>query len=99
MPPTCLCCGSQTGPFNVEDIFPISVRKVLPEAAAVIRNMDRSNRKPKVPNLLDAKLRKAVCQSCNGGWMSELEKAAKPILSPMINPKPNRDPVKLDFVD
>jgi hypothetical protein len=26
-----------------------------------------------------------VCHGCNGGWMSDLENQAKPILAPMIN--------------
>jgi hypothetical protein len=27
---------------------------------------------------------KAVCQGCNGGWMSRLEERAKPILLPLL---------------
>lgn len=96
-PPTCLFCGSQKGPFDVEDVFAIWIRKVLPRPAIVIRNSDNSNRKPKVSTVLEAKLRKAVCKSCNGGWMSRLENAAKRVLSPMLNPKPNTVPVRLDL--
>ncbi|MGH2922380.1 MAG: hypothetical protein ACRDKU_09965, partial [Gaiellaceae bacterium] len=35
---------------------------------------------------LDMKVRR-VCESCNNGWMSELEKAAQPVLLPLIEGK------------
>jgi hypothetical protein len=35
---------------------------------------------------------KCACEECNGGWMSQLEERAKPILLPMIE---DRAPVKL----
>ena len=37
--------------------------------------------------ILDAQVRR-VCQGCNGGWMSQLEAQAKPLLEPMFDGKP-----------
>jgi hypothetical protein len=38
-------------------------------------------------DILDAQVRR-VCQGCNGGWMSQLEAQAKPLLEPMFNGEP-----------
>jgi hypothetical protein len=38
-------------------------------------------------HILDAQVRR-VCQNCNGGWMSQLEAQAKPLLEPMFDGKP-----------
>jgi hypothetical protein len=38
-------------------------------------------------HILDAQVRR-VCQGCNGGWMSQLEAQAKPLLEPMFDGEP-----------
>jgi hypothetical protein len=42
---------------------------------------------PRSMHILDAQVRR-VCQGCNGGWMSQLEAQAKPLLEPMFDGKP-----------
>lgn len=39
---------------------------------------------PRSMHILDAQVRR-VCQGCNGGWMSQLEAQAKPLLEPMFD--------------
>lgn len=100
-PPTCLFCDSP-GPFNIEDVFPVWTRKVLPRGTAagqrpsIIRRSDNPNSKPKPFTVLEATLRKAVCKDCNGGWMKRLEDDVKDIIAPMMNPNPEALPVWLD---
>lgn len=85
-PPTCVFCGTHKGPFHVEDVFPEWVRDVLPVPLEVSRSMTGSDYQWR-RNVLHAKLKHAVCRSCNNGWMSDLETAVIPYLRDMMAPK------------
>jgi hypothetical protein len=93
-PPTCIFCGTSQGPFHVEDVLPKWLRKVLPRGDRV--EYRRPGRKTRNNAVLQAKLKKAVCRRCNGGWMSVLENATKPIIADMIYPDAAKLPIHLD---
>jgi len=80
-PPTCIFCGTSSGTFTVEDVWPYWFRKV-------VRAMPESQQSPprffkkegndleaetKAGQALTLELRDAICRDCNGGWMSVLE--------------------------
>ncbi len=94
-PPTCTFCGTTQGPFDVEDVYPLWTREVLPVPTEVIRTTTEGAQ-PWHRNVLAATLKRAVCKKCNGGWMSQLEHTCKPLLRYMMNPEAGHVPVQLD---
>jgi hypothetical protein len=91
----CVFCGG--GPLTREHVMPQWLTNVLPEQARfrgqdqqVVLQPPGGDRSRimlphrEVKEAFNAMTVKAVCRNCNGGWMSGLEEAARPLLSPLI---------------
>jgi hypothetical protein len=78
MPRTCVFC--QSGKPTREHALPAWISAELPGEGPF-----RFDQQGKQWLSRDAgKVVKAVCRSCNGGWLSVLETKAKPLLAPAI---------------
>lgn len=85
----CIFCGSRTN--SDEHVWPDWLAKIIKQLPGETKSLwaIRTNDEGHVdrweratPDLVT----KTVCKvRCNAGWMSDLEKDAKPLLSPMIN--------------
>src|SRR2546426_2282103 len=83
VPRACMFCSSTQG-LNREDLWPVwVVDLVIQERTSRIEQMLNPGGAPVVYGGKWVKGR-CVCENCNGGWMSTLESATKPILQPMI---------------
>ena len=99
-PPHCVLCQTTTGPFHVEDVFAKWITRVLPTPTAPIeRGRGDSPRATHRSNILEAKLRKAVCRPCNNGWMSQLEDDVRDVLAGAMSPTARTVPVTLNRDD
>lgn len=83
-PPHCVFCGTTTGPFSEEDVFPKWFRKTLPPG-----KFFRVRNRPdtlglRVDNVMKLALDRAVCLDCNTGWMSRLESRVKGLIAPAM---------------
>jgi hypothetical protein len=92
---SCVFCGGR--PLTREHVMPRWLTSVLPEQAA-FRGQDQQivlppeGGKPSPLILPHREMRepfnaltvKAVCTSCNSGWMNGMEDTARPVLSPLI---------------
>jgi hypothetical protein len=79
-----MCDGP--GPLTDEHIISKTVRKQMPLLSSVTSTFAGHTTKPK--NVLHMVLRRAVCETCNGGWMRELENDLVKIMGPQIaNPQ------------
>jgi hypothetical protein len=78
---TCIFCGGE--PLNREHLLPGWLRDVLPsgDPAVHFRQVggDEGDRREWERRPFREKTR-FVCQRCNGGWMSDLETSARPVL-------------------
>ena len=52
-PPSCMFCGTSQGPFDVEDVYPVWTRKVLPVPIQVTRTTTEGAQ-PRHQNVLKA---------------------------------------------
>lgn len=88
----CVFCGYD-GKLHAEHAWPAWIRDVLPDGA--VKGYSQQHRvavgtgevteiTPLMRHKAADRKVKVVCQDCNGGWMSDLEVAAKPVLVPMI---------------
>jgi hypothetical protein len=93
---SCLMCGNdleprgtpKTGSTN-EDIVPVWMQKYLdiagnPVTPLLVRSSDGAPLDVR-RHVIGSFLAGGVCELCNGGWMSELENAAKPVLTALID--------------
>lgn len=85
-PGTCVFCGS--GPLTLEHVFPQWVRPHVGAVEPIGSATRVSHHEEHVHHsygtaVIDFKARR-VCADCNGGWMSDMEGAVIPILTPMI---------------
>lgn len=79
-----MCDGP--GPLTDEHIISKTVRKQMPLLSSVSRTFAGHTSKPM--NVLHVVLRKAVCETCNHGWMRDLENDLVRIMGPCIaNPE------------
>jgi hypothetical protein len=97
VPPHCLFCETTVGPFDIEDVLPKWLRKVLPPGFSTVLIEHQGTGKPKRWGSVRAVIKNGICKPCNGGWMRRLEDASRPILRDMINPRVAR-PVRLDVL-
>jgi hypothetical protein len=81
----CIFCGEPAD--SDEHLLPAWLQKVLPSDEAVLHyrqiGTDASARREWMKRPFREKAG-VVCDKCNTGWMSRLESAAKPILTPAI---------------
>ena len=86
MPKRCIFCDG-IGPFSLEHAFPLWMRQIFPKDGRfeVQRGTDAEQRSWKSGSHFGFTSR-AVCRSCNNGWMSALENSVKPMLWPMFFP-------------
>lgn len=90
----CAFCGGVG--LSREHFWPEWMHSYLPNGPAQSRHVERLETYEGKRVLVDVprdverqggtrnKTMKIVCRTCNGGWMSELENAAKPIMIPMM---------------
>lgn len=85
--PSCIFCGAN-GKLTREHVFARWLEALFPDLGdaeyvrrTVTHASDDWHEQPGRP--FDLVVRN-VCSSCNSGWMSELETAAQPILTPML---------------
>lgn len=98
-PGKCIFC--ERGNLSKEHFWPEWATALLPkypdnrhvEQLFTVTEKTRLVRPPEVKSRQGhswTKKIRAVCRSCNSGWMSVLENAAKPILTPLIATQPHR---------
>lgn len=76
----CAFCGSTDTRLTIEHVWPQWISRSLRGRGELkARRADSEWRTKKI----DTKVR-AVCATCNGGWMSDIEAETMPILEPMI---------------
>jgi hypothetical protein len=82
---SCLFCGNT--PVTREHVWPKWLQDVLPNYTRTANYIHQvGDEEPRTWSAPIASMTvNVVCESCNGGWMSRLETAAKPLLVPMIN--------------
>lgn len=92
MAKTCPFCG-RNGPFNSEHVWPDWIGRLVfgyKRGASAPKAPHR--RSSSIPSESDATWQapsfttttNAICADCNGGWMSDLEDAAAPVLTPLL---------------
>jgi len=96
----CLFCGST--PLSTEHGMPLWTGKVIPGSGPWIhRHVEYQGGRPIREwrkNVPDLKCR-VLCEACNNGWMSQLERDVKPILTPLIEGQSTRlGPHHLEFL-
>ena len=97
-PGICIFCGK--GGMTKQHVWPDWLKLAVPRSFArhsqIYTHMDlQSVDRPLVSSPIvkskqgDPAVKKVrkVCKSCNSGWMSRLETAAKPVLTPIIRGK------------
>lgn len=82
----CVFCGG--GPLTLEHVFPrwlAPVIETLGHPRSAVRLSEHGEHLHNIwdTDTIDFRVRR-VCAGCNGGWMSELEAAAMPILTPLV---------------
>ncbi|HWI96187.1 MAG TPA: hypothetical protein VNS60_09000 [Solirubrobacterales bacterium] len=88
----CVFCGSKENKISKEDVWPLWLRKVVEGGEGEMFERARIHttaqgetvshlRWPEAP--IDWQV-SGPCESCNNGWMSQIENEAKPILAPMV---------------
>ena len=85
----CVFCGSIEGRGTVEHVIPQWTRRCLDVHGPLTlfaHDAPSDSERTRVDDLqhLNVTLRDAICRSCNTGFLSRLEAAVRPILSPMI---------------
>jgi len=85
----CLACGPTLSPESREHIFPRWILKTfgsLNLTMGLDRKLHDGGTVPvRREYRLDSFKLKAVCSTCNTGWMAKLEEAAKPVILGLIN--------------
>jgi hypothetical protein len=79
----CIFCGAAG--TTKEHVLPQWLRGVLPEGRTTtpyLRMTDQGYRNAWTDRAINHQV-KAVCRKCNGGWMSQLEQATKPLVARM----------------
>ncbi len=99
-PKICIFCQEPGRTLTREDFWPVWMQEFLPLKSEVTTHHTRLVRDSGTltPDLLEigpgtlnrpggplSKRLKVVCRCCNNGWMSRLQKAAIPILKPLLN--------------
>jgi hypothetical protein len=95
MPPQRHCIFCHRPATSREHLLPEWLREILPAEEKVIhtRRLGGEGEQKWTKKPFEEKTKK-VCAGCNHGWMSRLEEAAKPVLSPMLTR--SRIPYELD---
>jgi hypothetical protein len=80
------CIFCEGNPLTAEHLFSNWLRNIVPRdedswSGGTLYGSEPSFRGKR--DLFSVKYR-VVCGACNGGWMSEIEAAAKPVLAPLI---------------
>lgn len=85
----CVFCGEATKPLTDEHVWPRWLGNILGNDLQFFghetreRDVARPQRRLWRAPTLDTKVRR-VCAECNSTWMSDIETAARPILTPLI---------------
>src|SRR5438477_2513080 len=84
----CTFCGNEQGPFHKEDILARWIMREVPHKKPWTKVTNKKTGKFFVTQSGLGLLTRAVCRTCNNGWMSGLESLVQPILQPMMRGKP-----------
>jgi hypothetical protein len=84
----CAFCGKADGPFHKEDVLAKWLMREVPHKKPWIKVIGKKTGKFFVTRSGLGLLNRAVCKTCNGGWMSRLENLVRPILQPMMRGQP-----------
>jgi len=88
----CVFCGS-TSNLTREHVLPDWLTNVSLDLAPSLHRAAPLNRVPRQWSSTPFKTTvKLVCASCNNGWLSSLERSARPVLTPLIRGDPHRLP-------
>jgi len=85
--PRCVFCNRQNVAFHKEDVLAKWIAKALPGPYVKVTH-EVGDLKPYVAKGNFGLVTRAACKGCNGGWMSRLEDAAKPIMLPLMLGQP-----------
>ncbi len=88
---TCIFCGPSCGRLTKEDVWPTWLGQYIPKsgtsysASSTVIHDDRPADVIRKTINGDSKSRrvKLVCSNCNNGWMSRLQRRAKPVVLPL----------------
>jgi len=90
----CVFCGS-TSDLTREHVLPDWLTEIGLDPEPSIHHAGPLNRLPRQWSAKSFKTTvKMVCATCNNGWLSQLEGAAKPVIAPLIRGEPRRLPVE-----
>lgn len=79
----CAFCGERG--TSEEDVFARWITPVVPDAfGSGPMTLTRSQGRSKAGLMSLRVTNRAVCRACNNGWMSRVEQAAKPLLTPIF---------------
>src|SRR4051812_46683479 len=78
----CIFCGG--GPLTLEHVWPAWLIALFPALPSTITFRGRERQ----ATTSDELTVRAVCEKCNGGWMSDLEQQAKPLLMELLEERP-----------
>jgi hypothetical protein len=79
---TCVFCGGTAD--SREHLLPVWLQGVLPSDGLAVHYRQIGEVKKSWKKKKFSEKAKVVCEICNTGWMSQLEREAKPILAPAI---------------
>jgi hypothetical protein len=83
----CIFCGS-AGPLSVEHAYPRWIRRGVYATGPTKMWRGRDRRHIRTDTGLSVVLRKAVCSSCNTGWLASLEDRVDRLLTPALTGNP-----------
>jgi len=84
----CVFCGGR--PITEEHVWPKWLIALLPEVEEVIGTMGGPELGRTIEFQSGSQVNHTIrrtCESCNTGWMSDLEARVKPLVSPMVKPQ------------
>src|SRR5712692_5919903 len=85
-PDACVFCGER--PTTVEDVLPKWIHRYLGRRPTVnVGGSSDTGPRSSFRTLSYTATARCVCQSCNSGWMSELERSASELLKRMFDEK------------
>lgn len=83
VPRRCVFCAA-AGPLTNEHVIPDWISPLFPGATATVTTAKRDGTVNRYPLVVFDQRVNAVCEKCNSGWMSGLERSVAPFLGPML---------------
>jgi hypothetical protein len=82
----CRFCGATNRQITNEHVWPDWLRNYLPTFTGLtdIERYSPGTKRQRLPQPFLTTTVRAFCDSCNSGWMADIEAAAEPIVGPMV---------------